>query len=75
MRFVLGWPCTGSNWTMVFAELVILSFFFLFLDFFRKTYKSAGNKNKKAANVVDSSTEPGDVSTEPLGFSTEKKTN
>jgi len=43
-NFILSYPCAGTDFAHVFGCIIVSSYLYLFIDFFKKTYKTKSSK-------------------------------
>jgi len=53
-NFILSFPCAGSDFAHVFGCLIVTSYLFLFIDFFKKTYNSTSSKKSTSKENAES---------------------
>ncbi|KAA1075803.1 hypothetical protein PGT21_027216 [Puccinia graminis f. sp. tritici] len=70
----LGWPtmgnCSGTEGAAVFGCAILTSYLFLFIGFYRKTYKQKSLNNKKPSSSSTTTTTP-TTTTNPVSSSTD----
>ncbi|OUM61388.1 hypothetical protein PIROE2DRAFT_69616 [Piromyces sp. E2] len=50
-NFIFAFPCAGTDFSHVFGCLIVTSYLFLFIDFFKKTYKKSKNAIKSTSKA------------------------
>ncbi|KAG4103386.1 GNS1/SUR4 membrane protein [Neocallimastix lanati (nom. inval.)] len=46
-NFIFAFPCAGTDFAHIFGCMIVTSYLFLFIDFFKETYKTKASKTSK----------------------------
>jgi len=52
-NFILAYPCAGTDFSHIFGCLIVTSYLFLFIDFFKKTYKSKSARKSTSKDKTE----------------------
>jgi len=53
-NFIFSYPCSGNGFAHFFGCIIVTSYLFLFIDFFKKTYKSKVSKKSASKEKTES---------------------